>query len=163
MSPAPRLGRDVFLALAAVGWADGKLDPDEADAIVRTATDEGLELEEIEEIEAATKAPIDIGVIDRKNLSKEDRLFVYAVAAWMTRLDGTVSAEETAALDKLGEALKVPAGPRANVDLIAQEIAALPEGDRPLRYDLTKLRQVITERLAEAARVRAEAKSTLAM
>ena len=32
-----RLGRDVFLALAAVGWSDGKLDAEEADAIVRTA------------------------------------------------------------------------------------------------------------------------------
>lgn len=163
MSPAPRLGRDVFLALAAVGWADGKLDPDEADAIVRTASDEGLDLEAIEEIEAATKAPIDIGVIDRKNLTKEDRLFVYAVASWMTRLDGTVSVEESAALDKLGDALKVPEVPRANADLIAQEIAALPEGDRPLRYDLTRLRQVITERFAEAARVRAEAKATRPM
>src|SRR5262249_21185453 len=40
-----RLGRDVFLALAAVGWADGKLDEEEADAIVRTALEEGLELD----------------------------------------------------------------------------------------------------------------------
>ena len=29
-----RLGRDVFLALAAVGWSDGKLHEEEADAIV---------------------------------------------------------------------------------------------------------------------------------
>jgi uncharacterized membrane protein YebE (DUF533 family) len=161
MSQSPRLGRDVFLALAAVGWADGKLDPDEADAIVRTASDEGLDLDALAEIEAATKAPLDIGVIDRKNLTKEDRLFVYAVASWMTRLDGTVSDAETAALAKLGDALKVPEAPRAHADAIAQEIASLPEGDRPLRYDLTRLRQVISERLAEAARLRAEAKGTL--
>jgi len=44
-----RLGRDVFLALAAVGWADGKLDADEADAIVRTAAEEGLPIEQIAE------------------------------------------------------------------------------------------------------------------
>jgi uncharacterized membrane protein YebE (DUF533 family) len=151
-----RLGRDVFLALAAVGWADGKMDPDEADAIVRTAVDEGLEIEAITEIENATKAPIDLGVIDRKNMTKEDRLFVYAVASWMTRLDGEVSAAETEALAKLGDALKVPAGPRAHADAIAQEIAGLPDGDRPLRYDLAKLRAVIGERLAEAKRLRAE-------
>ena len=36
----PRLGRDVYVALAAVGWADGHLDQDEADAIVRTALEE---------------------------------------------------------------------------------------------------------------------------
>src|SRR6187551_4114034 len=104
----PRLGRDVYVALAAVGWADGKLDQEEADAIVRTALEEGLDIAEIAEIEAATKQPIDLGVIDRKNLSKEDRLFVYGVACWLTRLDGMVSAAEQTALAQLGETLKVP-------------------------------------------------------
>lgn len=149
-----KLGRDVYLALAAIGWADGNLDADEADAIVRTALEEGLELDEIQEIEAATKAPIDMGVVDRKALSKADRLFVYAIASWMTRLDGTVTEEETAALAKLGEALKVPDAPRAHADAIAQEIADLPEGDRPARFDLRRLRVTIEERLEEAQRAR---------
>ena len=142
-----KLGRDVYLALAAIGWADGQLDEEEADAIVRTALEEGLELDEIEEIEAATQQPIDIGVIDRKNLSKEDRLFVYAVASWMTRLDGRVSAKELAALAKLGDALKVPEGPREHADAIAQDVANFDEGDRPARYDLLALRRIIGERL----------------
>jgi len=147
-----KLGRDVYLALAAIGWADGQLDEEEADAIVRTALEEGLELEEIQEIEAATQAPVDIGVIDRKKLSKEDRLFVYAVASWMTRLDGRVSGNELEALARLGEALKVPEGPRAHADAIAQEVANFDEGDRPARYDLVALRQIIGDRL-EADRV----------
>src|SRR4249920_799394 len=141
------LGRDVFIALAAIGWADGNLDSEEADAIVRTALEEGLELEEIEEIENATKSPVEIGVIDRANLTKEDRLFVYAVASWMTRLDGTVDAKELEALGKLAEALKVPEGPRTAADRIAQDIALLPDGDRVSRFDLPKLRKVIAERL----------------
>lgn len=156
MEQKPRLGRDVFIALAAIGWADGKLDAEEADAIVRTALEEGLEIEEIEEIERATKAPVELGVIDRSTLSKADRLFVYAVASWMTRLDGTVSSEEQDALGKLGEALKVPEGPRKSADVIAQEVALLPEGDRPLRFDLPRLRKVIAERLEEAERRKAE-------
>jgi uncharacterized membrane protein YebE (DUF533 family) len=155
----PRLGRDVYIALAAIGWADGNLDRDEADAIVRTALEEGLELEEIEEIEAATEEPVDMGVIDRKGLSKEDRLFVYAVASWMTRLDGTVTETEIEALAKLGEALKVPDKPRAHVDHIAQEVAGLPEGDRPDRYDLAALRRVIGERLKVAQEIRAAQKA----
>lgn len=154
---APRLGRDVFLALAAIGWADGKLDPDEADAIVRTAVDEGLPLEAIEEIEEATKKPIDmITTLDRSSLTKEDRLFVYAVASWMVRLDGKTTDDEVAALGKLGELLKVPEKPRSHADAIAREIADLPDGDRPLRYDLGKLRSVIAERLKEAQRLRSE-------
>ncbi|MFO0570045.1 MAG: hypothetical protein U0263_30660 [Polyangiaceae bacterium] len=100
-----KLGMDVYIALAAVGWADGNLDPDEADAIVRTAMEEGLGLEEIDEIEKATKEPVDIGEIDRRGMSKQDKLFVYAVAAWMTWLDGEVSEAEVSALANVGEAL----------------------------------------------------------
>lgn len=145
----PRLGRDVYVALAAVGWADGHLDQEEADAIVRTALEEGLDITEIAEIEAATKQPIDLGVIDRKNLSKEDRLFVYGVACWLTRLDGVVTEAESAALVKLGEALKIPDKPRAIVDGIAQEVANRGD-DRPLRYDLLGLRTAIGDRLKSA-------------
>lgn len=145
----PRLGRDVYIALAAVGWADGQLDPEEADAIVRTALEEGLELEAIAEIEKATQAPVDLGVIDRKNLSKVDRLFVYAVASWISRLDRVVSPEETEALARLGDALKIPARPRALVDGIAQDVAN-GTSDRPSRYDLAALRRIIGERLQAA-------------
>ena len=153
---AHRLGRDVFLALAAIGWADGKLDQEEADAIVRTALEEGLELEEIAEIEEATKNPIALESIDRSQMSKADRLFVYAVASWMTRLDGAIAEGERDTLAKLGEALKIPEKPREHADAIAQEIADLEEGDRPFRYDLKRLRATIGERLAEAQRLRAE-------
>jgi uncharacterized membrane protein YebE (DUF533 family) len=151
-----RFGRDVFLSLAAIGWADGKLDQAEADAIVRTALEEGLELEEISEIEEATKKPIDLSFIDRSAMTKADRLFVYAIASWMTRLDGEVHDKETDALKKLGELLKIPEKPRAHADAIAQEIAVLPEGDRPDRYDLKKLRDVIGERLEAAQQARKE-------
>lgn len=151
MEQKQRLGRDVFIALAAIGWADGELHPDEADAIVRAALDEGLELDEIAEIEQATKKPVEIGVIDRSNMTKEDRLFVYAIAVWMTRLDGKVDKKEVEALAKLGEALKVPEGPRVHAEQIALEVASLPEGDAPSRYDLAKVRRIIGERLREAA------------
>ena len=144
------LGRDVYVALAAVGWADGQLDQEEADAIVRTALEEGLDIDEIAEIEEATKNPVDIGVIDRKNLSKEDRLFVYGVASWITRLDGVVTESEQAALKKLGEALKVPEKPMGIVDGIAQDVANISD-DRPDRYDLLALRRIISERLSASS------------
>lgn len=149
----PRLGRDIYVALAAVGWADGQLDRDEADAIVRTALEEGLGIEEIEEIERATQQPVDLGVIDRKNLSKEDRLFVYAVASWMTRLDGVMTESEQAALGRLGDALKIPERPRAIVDGIAQDVANMSD-DRPDRYDLPALRRIIGQRLLAAEQSR---------
>jgi uncharacterized membrane protein YebE (DUF533 family) len=155
-----RLGRDVFLALAAVGWADGRLDPDEADAIVRTAAEEGLPIEQIAEIEAATKKPVDLGTIDRSGLTKEDRLFVYAVASWMTRLDGKMTAEELGTLEKLGGALGISDGARSQADGIAQDVAFLPAGDRPDRYDLGKLRRILAARLAAAKALRDTQKKT---
>ena len=152
-----RFGRDVFLALAAVGWADGHFDPEEADAIVAAALEEGLELDEIAAIEAATKDPIELSSIDISGMSKADRLFVYAVASWMTRLDGVEDASEESALDKLGAALKIPAAPRLRADEIAREVAELEGEHEVFRYDLKALRVTIAARLAEAQRMRAEA------
>jgi uncharacterized membrane protein YebE (DUF533 family) len=150
-----KLGRDVFIALAAIGWADGKLDQEEADAIVRTAVEEGLELDEITEIEEATKKPVEIGALDYKNMSKADRLFVYAVGAWMTRLDGVTVDEERAALDALGAALHIPEKPREHADAIAREIAESAHGD-VLRFDLPTLRKTISDRLEAAHKARLE-------
>ena len=151
-----RLGRDVYIALAAVGWADGKLDPDEADAIVRAALDEGLEIEDITEIEEATKKPVNIGIVDQK-LAKEDRLYVYGIAAWIAKMDGVVTDDESSALGRLAGALKIPERPREIVMKIVQDIASLSGDNRPARYDLVELRRVIGERLKAAQAKRAEA------
>lgn len=154
-----RLGREVFLALAAVGWADGKLDQDEADAIVRTALEEGLELEEIAGIEEATKQPIAMEDVAFGKMSKADRLFVYAVATWMARLDGVVDPQENAALAKLGQALGVPDKPREHAEAIAKEIGALGETEQPSFYNLPKLRRTLKVRLAMAQQLRAAKKA----
>jgi len=157
MPEKTRLGRDVYIALAAVGWADGKLEQDEADAIVRAALEEGLELAEIGEIEDATKSPIDLGVIDRSNLSKEDRLYVYGVAGWIARLDGVITDGEKAALTKLADTLKIPERPREIVDRIVEDVVKLSGDARPARYDLGALRTIIGERLAAAEARRKDA------
>jgi hypothetical protein len=150
-----RLSRDVYIALAAVGWADGKLEPDEADAIVRAALDEGLELADITEIEEATKKPVSIGAVDQK-LSKEDRLYVYGIAAWIAKMDGVVTDGEGTALGKLAAALKIPDRPREIVMDIVQDIASQSGDNRPARYDLSALRRAIGERL-KAAQAKREA------
>jgi uncharacterized membrane protein YebE (DUF533 family) len=145
-----RLGTDIFVALAAIAWADGQLDGDEADAIVRAAADEGLSLEEIAAIEEATKEPVDLGVIERGSMSKDDRIFVYAMACWIARLDGKVTPAESDALARLGERLGVPERPRVHAEAIVRQVAEMPDGDRPARYDLTALRRILGERLRQA-------------
>ena len=159
MSDEPKLGQDVFIALAAVGWADGKLDTDEADAIVRCALEEGLELEDINAIEEATKNPVDIGDFDLGKLSKADRLFVYAVGTWIVQIDGHVADEEKEALEKLGAALKIPEKPRQHAETIAAEIGKLGESDKPAFYNLPKLRRTLKHRLSEAKKLREDGSS----
>lgn len=149
-----RLRKDIFVALAAIAWADGTLDADEADAIVRAASDEGLSLEEIAAIEESTKERVDLGVVDRSGLSKEDRLFVYAVACWIARMDGRITDAESDALAKLGERLGIPERPRVHAEALAREVAELEEGDRPARYDLVGLRRLLGERLKQAQTAR---------
>jgi hypothetical protein len=148
------MGRDVFLALAAIGWADGSLDRDEADAILRTAAEQDLSLEDMEAIEAACKERIELSFFDRTTLSKADRLFVFAVATWMTTLDGTVDDDETHAVSELGALLAIPEGMQAQVQDLARRVAELPEGDRPDRYDLGRLRSVLEDGLSRAAKKR---------
>ena len=149
-----KLGRDVFVALAAVGWADGALAEDEADAIVRMAAEEGLEVEEIVEIEEATKNPVEVGEIDTRNLTKDDRLFIYAVGAWIARVDGVVMPEEITALNKLAEALKLPDKPREHADNLAIEVGRVSESDKPLFYELRSLRRTLMARLEQAGKLR---------
>jgi uncharacterized membrane protein YebE (DUF533 family) len=142
-STQARWNKDVFIALAAVAWADGTLDPDEADAIVRAAVDEGIELEEIADIEAATQKPVPLRAIDKSRLSKEDRVFVYAIGIWIARLDGKITEGESGTLAGLAETLEIPERRRASAEKRAVEVASLPEGDRPARYDLAKLRELL--------------------
>lgn len=141
------IDKNVFLALAAVSWADGKVDPDEADAIVRAAVDCGLELDDVAAVEAAAAKPVDLAAIDVPSMSKEDRLFVYAVACWIADIDGEIHPEETRVIAELGEVLGVPEKLRARAEGLVKEVAALPDDRRPARYDLDKLRSLVGERL----------------
>jgi uncharacterized membrane protein YebE (DUF533 family) len=152
------LGRDVFIALAAVGWADGKLDATEADGIVRSALEAGLDLEEIAEIEEATREPVRLAQLDLSAMSKADRLFVYAVASWIARLDGVVDPREQAVLAELGDALRLPARPRAHAEAIALEIGSQSESLEPSFFNLPKLRRTLQVRLAMAQQLRAAAR-----
>ena len=141
------LGKDVYLALAAVGWADGSLDADEADAIVKTALEEGLDLKEIEAIETATKEGIALDTLDLSRLSVADRGYVYGVARWIAGLDGVLADAELDALRALGTRLDLDDISRALAERVVREVAQLSGDATPFDYDLVALRAKIAERL----------------
>ncbi len=144
-----RLGRDVFIALAAVGWADGKLHADEANAIVRMAVEEGLDADEIADIEEATKHPVTVGTIDTTKMTDVDRVFVYAVGAWIARVDREIAPEEITALNRLAAALDLPDEPREHGDRIGIEVGKSGFCNRPGFYNLRALRETLDARLSE--------------
>ena len=134
------MGKDVYLALAAVGWADGNLDADEADAIVKAALGEGHDLEALAEIEEATKAPHPLGPLDTAALDESDRKFVFAVATWMCTLDGELHEGEKKILDALAGRLELDDATREDIGIVVREVAYDSEGDSPFVYDLDALR-----------------------
>lgn len=147
------LDKNVFLALAAVAWADGRVDPDEADAIVRAAIDSGLDLDDVADVEAAAATPIDLASVDVPSMGKEDRLFVYAIACWIAEIDGArMNEAEAKTIAELGERLGIPEKLRARAEALVRDLAALPEERRPARYDLDKLRTLLSERLVGASK-----------
>jgi tellurite resistance protein len=139
--------RDVYISLAAIGWADGALAPEEAEGILAAARDAGLSVEDIAEIERATKERRPLESLNLEKLSKLERTFIYATAIWLVRLDGKVEVGERLALKSFGDLLGLPDVVRMDASAAAKEIAELPSGDRPARYDFNRLRSCLVERL----------------
>jgi len=147
------------VALAAVGWADGQLTRSRRRDFA-TAAEEGLDIESLQKLEEAVAKPVDVGVVDRMNMSKSDRLFVYAVASWIATLDGEASSgRKRPWLSSLGRS----ACPRPRASAPTRSCARSPLSTKgPTRFDVRALRQTLDERLdaARAARLGGYAKES---
>lgn len=140
---------DVFRALLAIGWIDGELGEAEADAILRAAREEGLEEYTVEELRAASKAPLDFGEIDVSALSSADRLYIYAVSSWIAQVDGEVLDVERSALHAVATLLGITGLGRQEMNETVTRLAA--REDAPDRLDLRGLRDAIAQRLQHRA------------
>jgi uncharacterized membrane protein YebE (DUF533 family) len=141
------LPREVFVLFAAVARADGKLDNEEIDAIARAALDEGLDLSEVEAIEKAIRDGVAIDEVDIQALSPRDRLYAYAVASWVSLVDGERTEREDAALFSLAFVLRLTPRGRQEADAIVRELFHGPDGDKLARFDLKGLRAELDRRL----------------
>ena len=141
------LSKDVFLALAAIGWSDGELAEDEAKAIVRAAKESGHDGDELSAIDAAVRKKQELSSLDLGAMSPKDRVFVYATAVWLSRIDGVVETGEREALWKLGDLLKLPDGIRTQASAAAFEVSQMTGEDKPDKYDFVALEKEIAKRL----------------
>jgi hypothetical protein len=144
-----KLSKQPFIALAAIGWIDGSLQRIEAVGLLRAATEAGLTGDDLAEIEKATKAKVSLDSADLTGMTEWEQVLTYALAAWFAQLDGVVSTSEHTSLIDLGEKLGLKEGLRKRAAAVANDIACLPEGGRPERYDFEKLAARLKERMPQ--------------
>ena len=117
------LGRDVFVALAAVAWADGEVAPEEAQALAQAARACGLSGADLEAVEESTRQRVEFDALAGLELDDDAKSFVYAIASWIARADGVIHDAEVEILAKLGDSLKLSADER-NAAQVARTLAA---------------------------------------
>lgn len=145
------LPKQSFVALAAVGWADGSLRRSEAVGLAEAAKKLGLTGDDLAAVEASTKTPIALDAFDPAGMSEWERVLTYALASWLARIDGVQSTSETATLRLLGERLNLVVPVRERASAAAFDVSVLPEGGRPEKYDFEKLVAKLKEKLPKIA------------
>jgi hypothetical protein len=146
------LPKQAFLALAAVGWADGSLQRIESVGLLRAAKEAGLGEADLAEVEKAAKTKTELEGLALDGMPEWDQVLTYALAAWFAQLDGVLSTAERTSLAALGEKLGLAEGMRKRAAAAAYDIACLPEGGRPERYDFQKLAARLRERMPQLAK-----------
>jgi uncharacterized tellurite resistance protein B-like protein len=148
-----KLGKNVFLALTAVGMADGAASEGELEALAHAARECGIDGTDLDEVKDAARAGKgDFTGVRKLQLTPEERLFTYAIATWLVRIDGVVMPEEKMALARLGDALVLADGDRTRASAASYKVAQLDPAQRPQRFDLAALGDAIRTALAESRR-----------
>ena len=140
------------MAIIAVAWADGRMSRDEAAGLSLAAKKCGLSDADVSAIEAAAKdGSAKLDGFDASGLSGWERALTYAVAAWLARLDGVVDATERESLKQLGKVLDLPPHKLVSASSAAFDVACLPGGHRPEKYDFAELEKRLREKLPSLA------------
>jgi tellurite resistance protein len=147
-----QLTKDSFIALAAVAWADERMSPREAEGLLRAAREGGLSGEDLESIQKATESPVSVSDFDASGLSEWERGLTYALACWLSRVDGHTNAEEADTLEQLGDALDFPKAKRGPAYSAAFDIACLEGGNKPDKFDFARLVEHLGQKLPSLRR-----------
>jgi uncharacterized membrane protein YebE (DUF533 family) len=140
------IGRDTLLALSAVAWADGNLDPTEAEGVRRSASQLGLGADDLQTVEAALKNPMTLDQVETVRMNRLTRLFTFAASCWIAEIDGATSEQESATLALLGDRLGLSAVARERARRVALELARQAGANN---YDLLKLRAQLSAGLSQ--------------
>ena len=140
-----------FLALAAIGWADGSLQRIEREGLARAAAACGVTGTDLTTLERAALEHRTLDGVDLGGLSRWEQVLTYALASWFAALDGVISTSEHETMVHIGDKLGLDSALRARAAAAANDIACLPGAGRPDRYDFVKLVERLRERLPQLA------------
>jgi uncharacterized membrane protein YebE (DUF533 family) len=135
------------VAIAAVAWADGRMSKDEAAGLMRAAQESGLGGDALASVEKATKEKTGLDGFDPGALTPMQKALIYAIASWMARIDRTMQTAERESLKQLGSRLGLSADKLASAAAGAADVAVLPKGNRPDKFDFKALGARLRERL----------------
>jgi uncharacterized membrane protein YebE (DUF533 family) len=131
-----KIGRDTLLAISAVAWADGSIEPREAEALRQAALQLLTDASERAEIERSLSARVTLDQVETVRMNRATRLFTYATCCWMAEVDGKSSEAEASTLRLLGDRLGLSAVARERAQSVVRGIA---QRSAPGSFDLLEL------------------------
>ena len=141
-----KIGRDTLLAVAAVAWADGSMDPREAAALRQAAQELAIAGDDLARLEQALETRVSLEEVETVRMNRLTRLYTYATGCWMAEVDGAASAPEVQLLGLLGDRLGLSAVARDRAHNVVRGIA---ERSQPGSFDLLELRSRLSAGLSQ--------------
>lgn len=141
------LRKEGFLAVVAVARADGLLRKDEQRGLLGAAKEVGLSEAELGEVQGALEGGMELESLDLSGLSGAERALTYAFSMWLAKVDGVVNSDELQTLRKLGTLLDLPEPKLKSAASAAFDITCLPGGNRPEKFEFSKLEERLREKL----------------
>jgi len=145
------LPKEAFIALAALSWADGSVRPREKDGLVKAAGSCGISDADLAEIAKALSVDTKLDNFVPGDMTDWQRLLTYSLAVWLARVDGVQSTEESDLLRDLAKRLDLDKGKTDRAAAAANDVACLPDGGRPERFDFVALDKRLREKLPHLA------------
>jgi uncharacterized membrane protein YebE (DUF533 family) len=142
---------ETLTLLIAMAHADGKLDDTERAGVRAAASIFNLERELRDRIEALLLSPAPLTELIVEHLSHKERAFAFVAAAWMTGLDASVHAEETAMLAHVANAFGFDAKEQAELAALAHQVAPCRTSKSSWSTELVELFKAIPTWVEAAA------------
>ena len=141
-----KIGSDTLLAISAVAWADGSIDPREATALREAAKQLLVQGEDLTTVERSLSSQVTLEQVETVRMNRLTRLFTYAAACWMAEVDGKESEAEATVLQLLGDRLGLSAVAR---DRAHNAVRGIAERSAPGSFDLLELRSRLSAGLSQ--------------